>query len=252
MDSRENNRLMESSALEPKPYRGGPPSVPFRGAGWTPEGRARASMNALRHGLAGRIVVLPTEDLAVYKKFSEELVESFQPATPFERQVAQTIADTQWRLNRARSFEDGILSMGHSGPVDADNSAIDAALSQANAFKDDSKAFVNLTLYEQRLHRQQKQAFEQLQALQAERKAEEQAALERAKLIHRMQKIKGVAEDIAVSSATAAVTGQEFVFSTARLDAEIARDRRWYEARLAQNIGYNRSIFESKLAKMAA
>ncbi len=38
----------------------------------TARGKFHSSQNAIRHGLAGRIVVLPTEDMAAYKVFSKE------------------------------------------------------------------------------------------------------------------------------------------------------------------------------------
>ena len=75
--------------------------------------RARSSMNALRHGLTARVVVLPSEDMDAYQAFSKEIVDSLDPQTPVERQFAQTIADNQWRINRIRSIEDGMLGMGH-------------------------------------------------------------------------------------------------------------------------------------------
>jgi hypothetical protein len=34
----------------------------------TPAGKQRSSLNALRHGLTGHIVVLPTEDQAAYQR----------------------------------------------------------------------------------------------------------------------------------------------------------------------------------------
>src|SRR5271155_3556862 len=34
----------------------------------TPEGKKRISLNALRHGLTGQIVVMPTEDLQAYQR----------------------------------------------------------------------------------------------------------------------------------------------------------------------------------------
>ncbi len=79
----------------------------------TPEGKAIASMNAMRHGLTGRVVVLPTEDMNVYRAFCKELMADLAPETPLERQYAQTFCDTQWRLNRARSYEDSMLALGH-------------------------------------------------------------------------------------------------------------------------------------------
>jgi hypothetical protein len=55
--------------------------------GRTPEGRAISSMNALRHGLTARVVVLPTEDMAAWKAFSTEIVDSLDAQTPVERQL---------------------------------------------------------------------------------------------------------------------------------------------------------------------
>ncbi|HEY3826315.1 MAG TPA: hypothetical protein VGL82_17235 [Bryobacteraceae bacterium] len=52
-------------------------------------------MSALRHGLTARVVVLPTEDMAAYQVFSQEIVDSLDAQTPVERQFAQTITDNQ-------------------------------------------------------------------------------------------------------------------------------------------------------------
>ena len=97
----------------------------------SPQGRARSSMNALRHGLTARVVVLPSEDMDAYSAFSKEIVDSLDPQTPVERQFAQTIADNQWRINRIRSIEDGMLGMGHfeqAGDFDAPNPEIHSAM----------------------------------------------------------------------------------------------------------------------------
>jgi hypothetical protein len=150
----------------------------------THRGKGRSSQNAIRHGLTGRIVVLPTEDMEVYKAFSKELVDSLNPRTPMEHQFAQTVADTQWRLNRARTMEDGMIALGHyedEGNFDAASPEIHAALTAAKVFRERSKDFVNLSLYEQRLSRQQKEAMRQLRELQAERKAAPTQAIPEAK-----------------------------------------------------------------------
>jgi hypothetical protein len=144
-------------------------------------GKHRSSQNALRHGLTGRVVVLPTEDMEEYKRFSKEIVDSLHPASPMEAQFAQTVADTQWRLNRARTFEDGMIALGHfeeAGNFTAGNPNIHAALTAAKVFRERSKDFVNLSLYEQRLSRAQKEAMRQLRDLQAERKAAAPPALD--------------------------------------------------------------------------
>jgi hypothetical protein len=147
----------------------------------TEEGKKRSSINALRHGLTGRTVVMPYEDMEAYHRFCEELLTDLAPETPVERQYAQTFCDTQWRLNRIRSIEDAMFSLGHfeaAGEIETDHPQVHAALTAARVFRDDSKSFVNLSLYEQRLQRTLEKSLKQLQALQAERKA--QAAAEAA------------------------------------------------------------------------
>ncbi len=144
----------------------------------TAEGKSRSSMNAMRHGLTGRVVVLPSEDMNVYRAFCQELMVDLAPETALERQYAQTFCDTQWRLNRARSYEDSMLALGHfehADSLDTEEPNSLAALTAAKVFRENSKAFVNLSLYEQRLARQQKEALRQLQELQAQRKAAEGA-----------------------------------------------------------------------------
>src|SRR5579863_5341206 len=145
----------------------------------TPEGKAISSHNALRHGLTGRVVVLPSEDMNVYRAFCKELMADLAPETALERQYAQTFCDTQWRLNRARSYEDGMLALGHfelANSIGTDHPQTLAALTAAKAFRENSKAFVNLSLYEQRLQRAQKEALRQLHELQSKRIAARQAA----------------------------------------------------------------------------
>jgi len=44
-------------------------------------GKQKSSLNALRHGLTARVVVLPTEDLAAYQRFSAEFLADLAPET---------------------------------------------------------------------------------------------------------------------------------------------------------------------------
>ncbi len=129
-------------------------SASNRTSGRTSEGKARSSMNALRHGLTARVVVLPSEDMDAYQAFSKEIADSLGAQTPVERQFAQTVADNQWRINRIRSIEDGMLGLGHfeaAGDFDCPSAEIHSAMTAARAFRAGSQAFVNLSIYEQRL-----------------------------------------------------------------------------------------------------
>ena len=178
-----------------------------------PEGKQASSHNALRHGLTGRIVVLPSEDIGVYHTFCKELMADLAPETPVERQYAQTFCDTQWRLNRARSIEDSMLALGHFEGATVpgiDHPEIQAALTAAKVFRHDSKSFMNLTLYEQRLQRTQKEALRQLQELQARRRAAENIAKAEAAALRNLNKTKGESSETAPEAAP-----RQFVFSTA-------------------------------------
>src|SRR5271163_4098404 len=160
----------------------------------SPQGKARSSMNALRHGLTARVVVLPAEDMDAYKKFSLEMVESLDAQTPVERQFAQTVVDNQWRINRIRSIEDGMLGLGHfeaAGDFDCPSPEIHSAMTAARAFREDSKAFVNLSIYEQRLHRSMKEALRQLRELQTERREREKTEMDDAIRLLKTQQMKG-------------------------------------------------------------
>jgi hypothetical protein len=179
----------------------------------TPEGKAISSHNATRHGLTGRVVVLPTEDLNIYRAFCKELMAEFAPETPLERQYAQTFCDTQWRLNRARSYEDGMLALGHfehAASLDVDDPQVLAALTAAKVFRENSKAFVNLSLYEQRLQRAQKEALRQLEELQTKRRAAK-PAVEAAPNPHEMK------------ARLADSDPSQFVYSTAEIAREATR-----------------------------
>ena len=177
----------------------------------TEEGKKRSSINALRHGLTGRTVVMPYEDMEAYHRFCEELLTDLAPETPVERQYAQTFCDTQWRLNRMRSIEDAMLSLGHfeeAGNIDTEHPQVHAALTAARVFRDDSQSFVNISLYEQRLQRTLEKSLKQLQTLQAERKARAAAEAQTAAAVK--EPIKPVP------------SRDQFVFSTAEKPVQIS------------------------------
>src|ERR1035438_7909328 len=161
----------------------------------SPTGKARSAMNALRHGLTARVVVLPTDDMDAYQAFAKEIVDSLDAQTPVERQFAQTVADNQWRINRIRSIEDGMLGMGHfeaAGNFDCPSSEIHSAMTAARAFRNDSKSFVNLSIYEQRLHRSMKEALRQLKELQTERRDHRKTEMDNAIRLLKTQQMKGL------------------------------------------------------------
>src|SRR5947209_745044 len=78
----------------------------------TVEGKATSALNALRTGLTGRTVILPSEDAAVYQAHVQRFVARYSPQTDEEKTLTQQLADTEWRLWRIPALEMGIYAVG--------------------------------------------------------------------------------------------------------------------------------------------
>jgi hypothetical protein len=71
----------------------------------TSAGKERSSLNALKHGLTSRRVVLPYEDQAEYDRLLKELLDESKPAGTLEFELVNDIAAAIWRLRRVRGRE---------------------------------------------------------------------------------------------------------------------------------------------------
>src|SRR5712692_6767362 len=146
----------------------------------TEAGKQRSSLNALRHGLTGHTIVLPSEDMAAYERFTKRFCDDLKPQGILEEQLVQNLADTSWRLNRIPALENNLLSLGlaqHSDRIDTEHPEVHAALAIAEALREQTRAFIALSMHGQRLSRQFEKTLRQLRELQAERRAAEQAQL---------------------------------------------------------------------------
>ncbi len=123
----------------------------------TENGKSRSRMNALRHGVTSQLVVLPTDDIELYNAFTASWHADFKPHGVLETQFVQTLADTQWRLNRLRAHEANIVALAHSQPtaeaLAAESPEIQAALAEAEMVRTQTAALNSLSLREQRLHK---------------------------------------------------------------------------------------------------
>jgi len=149
----------------------------------TQQGKQRSSLNALRHGLTGQTVVIPSDDRQAYDQFIRNFYSDYQPRTAIERQLVQTVADCSWRLNRLRAQEQTLLTLGTIEMESQINNPDDrcaTACASGLAFEKHAKTLGNLTLYEQRISRNFDRALKQLKQEQAERKAAEEHQLSRA------------------------------------------------------------------------
>lgn len=71
----------------------------------TPEGKARSSRNALKHGLRSRDIVLPGEDPEEWFAFRDDYLAALDPVGLAEEALAYRAAELYWRLLRVAEAE---------------------------------------------------------------------------------------------------------------------------------------------------
>lgn len=74
----------------------------------TEKGKRASSQNALRHGLRSRIV-LKSESRARFGQLLESLIEEFQPTTPSEHALVDTMAVARWKILRNWNLHTSLL-----------------------------------------------------------------------------------------------------------------------------------------------
>ncbi len=157
----------------------------------TPEGRAKASLNAIKTGLTGRTILLPSEDAAEYERHIGAFAEEYSPIGAREADLVQSIADTWWRLKRIPCLESALFAQGRlefAGSFEEHDASARPSLIDAQTFLKYEKQLRNLQLQEARLFRHYEKDRAELRQLQAERKQREAEALERAALSYRTAK----------------------------------------------------------------
>ncbi|MBE7157180.1 MAG: hypothetical protein INR62_01870 [Rhodospirillales bacterium] len=144
----------------------------------TEEGKRRSSVNAVKTALTGRTVLLPTDDVARYEQHVANWFADRNPQTPREHLLTQSIADTEWRLERIVQIESSLYALGrvrfeadlrNDMADDVDDSLIPAML-DAHVYMFYEKQFRNLGVQEARLRRQREKDLKELAALQNERR----------------------------------------------------------------------------------
>ncbi|HZQ53583.1 MAG TPA: hypothetical protein VFB14_15380 [Bryobacteraceae bacterium] len=146
-------------------------------------GKARSSKNAVTTGLTGRTVLLPAEDAALYESHCLEFLERHQPADEAEKALVQSLADTEWRLQRIPSLEAGIYAIGRLELADLfpnEEESVRKQLIEAKIFLTYQRQLNNLSVQENRLRRQREKDLAALKELQEARKQQLQAQLDQA------------------------------------------------------------------------
>ena len=132
------------------------------------EGKSISSRNALKTGLIGRTVLLPSEDAALYEAHLAQFRERYQPVGGQELALVQSLADTEWRLARIPSLEMAIWALGRLEFADLFpglEEDVRKQLIEAKTFLAYQRQLVNLGVQEGRLRRQAEKDRAALEAL---------------------------------------------------------------------------------------
>ena len=176
------------------------------------EGKRRSAMNAVKHGLAARTIVLAKEDQGKYAAFVKEIFESWEPANARERELAQLVADQQWRLRRIRDIEMDLLENGAT-----------------------VQEFNTLSIYQQRILRMMRDAERDLNWMQGDRIRAEAAKKRRAMETYQFCKMLELPWEPGENG---------FVYSAAELEEAAGRREMRKEVELARYWGYDRARYE--------
>jgi hypothetical protein len=127
------------------------------------------SLNAVRHGLTGQTVVMPWEDRQEYDKFCQAFVADLKPIGFEQTHLAQTVADCQWRLNRASAYESAIFFYeGYLAYQGLHEEEVEMEMCKARVAMTVEKHLLNIALYESRIQRKMMNARKALKELQSE------------------------------------------------------------------------------------
>jgi len=131
----------------------------------TPEGKAVAAGNALKHGLCSGQIVVPGEAEDEYEQFAAALMEQLAPAGALEAVFAAGAVQAAWRLRRAVRLEQELMEAdferGASGRTGL-GGKLSGPLAQTDKYG-------RLCRYEAHLQRALYRALRELRGLQAVR-----------------------------------------------------------------------------------
>ena len=75
----------------------------------TAAGKEKVKLNAVRHGLTSKTLILKTEEKEEFEALRRSLVEHWGPANDHENGLIDELARETWRLDRVRMAEAGML-----------------------------------------------------------------------------------------------------------------------------------------------
>jgi hypothetical protein len=154
-----------------------------KGGPKTPEGKARSSMNALRHGACSEAVLLANESAENYDKLERSYYDHWRPATFQECELLDEMIVAKWRQRRCWNTESAAIDCQMERSAEEflrhHNPGPDSSKEAAYAIRklsNESNELQSLSRYETRYHRMYHRALARLIELQEKRILDGQSA----------------------------------------------------------------------------
>ncbi len=136
----------------------------------TPEGKARSSYNAVRHGLLSKTTVLACENRETFEKLLDQFVRRFDPVDDVEFGMIEEMAACHWRIRRGWAIETELMNQSvekHKEGAGTVESCLAAAIRELAG----APELALLNRYEGRLNRMFQRAVRNLLMLRDEKAA---------------------------------------------------------------------------------
>jgi hypothetical protein len=213
----------------------------------TEAGKKRSSLNAIRHGLTGQVLVLPDEDLAAFNQLSEKTMAELQIMGEHETQIAKSYCMALWNVQKAMAIQESLLTLGIiedvAGNLNIDDPQAHNAVSYAKTFRQDSEVFARISLYTQRLINQSNALRKQLEEVQAQRFKIARTELKEAVASYKFKQMMGETFNPAEFG---------FVLSLDQIRQYDSRNQLIGHPEIARHYNYNRPKYEQMAKTLAA
>ena len=189
----------------------------------SPEAKQRVRYNAVRHGFTGQVLFMTPEEREKFDPFVKGMMTDLAPVGTHETFLANSIAEEAWRLNQIRARCVNLAAVGDIDgagdkyrPIE-EGIGVESVLTYSVVARDQSKQLALMSLYAQRTQRAYEKYKKDLNELQENRKANEEAEKEEARLLFQLADTQGLTYDPKKDG---------FVFSLQQIRAQADRHHR--------------------------
>ena len=134
----------------------------------SPEGKAISRFNALKSGVNAKSQVIPGEDASALEALAADYHQQFQPATPLECFLVDSLVNADWQLRRLRRVEAQLWGF-HTDAAKDETDGIDEDYPLGHVFQRGIDAFNRLQRRIDSTERSYYRALKELQRHQAGR-----------------------------------------------------------------------------------